>query len=211
MGCRVVVPAIGPAVKSLFQVQPGGYMFRVHRGDLLLVTLLLSAMPRSLTAQDTLAAPDTQAAGDTLPRLKPALGASVDRFVYDGYGITAVSFRYSGLKPNSLSTEIGAALFPDALQAGALLLAPDVGAAYDVRGAGFDLLFKGGISTLMGLGGGGFAFQPGYHLGSGLLIRIGETSGIRLDVVRHAYLIEQETELIWSVGIGVTSLPRSKP
>jgi hypothetical protein len=179
-------------------------MLRIHRGGLLLVALGLSAAPRSLAAQDTLAV------RDTLPRLKPALGVSVDRFVYDGYGITAVSFRYSELKPYSLSTEIGAALFPDALQAGALLLAPDVGPAYDVRGPGFDLLLKGGISTLMGLGGGGFAFLPGYHLGSGLLIRIGETSGIRMDVIRHAYLIEQETELIWSVGIGVTSLPRSR-
>jgi hypothetical protein len=133
----------------------------------------------------------------------------VDRFIYDGHGITAVSFRYSGLKPNTLSTEIGAALFPDALQAGALLLAPDFGAAYNARGRGFDLLLKAGLSSLVGVGG-GFAFQPGFHLGSGLLIRTGEASGIRLDVVRHAYLIDQETEAIWSVGIGFTSLPRRK-
>jgi hypothetical protein len=150
------------------------------------------------------------AAQDTLQRLKPALGASVERFIYEGNGITAVSFHYSGLKPSRLSTEIAAALFPDALDVGALLLAPDFGAAYDARGRGFDLLLKAGFSTLMAVGG-GFAFQPGYHFGSGLLIRTGKASGIRLDVVRHAYLIEQETEGIWSVGIGFTSLPRRKP
>jgi hypothetical protein len=200
-------------------------MFRSHRGGLLVtrsivrgfavpalvVTVVLSAVPPSLAAQDTLAARDTLAGKDTLPRLNPAMGASVDRFIYEGTGITAVSFRYSALKPNTVSTEIGAALFPDALQAGALLLAPDVGAAYDVRGTGFDLLLKAGISTLMGVGGGGFEFQPGYHFGSGLLIRTGAASGVRLDVVRHAYLIDQETEAIWSVGIGFTSLPRRKP
>lgn len=150
------------------------------------------------------------AAQDTLQRLKPALGASVERFIYEGQGITAVSFHYSGLKPNTLSTEIGAALFPDALEVGALVLAPDIGAAYDARGPGFDLLLKAGLSSLMAVGG-GFAFQPGYHFGSGLLIRTGKASGLRLDVVRHVYLIEQETEGTWSVGIGFTTLPRRKP
>jgi hypothetical protein len=173
-------------------------MVRFRRGGLLVVTLLLSAVPPRLAAQDT------------LPRLKPAMGASVERFMYEGVGITAVSFHYSRLKPNTLSTEIAAALFPDALEVGALLLAPDFGAAYDARGSGFDLLLKAGLSTLMGVGG-GFAFQPGYHFGSGLLIRTGQASGIRLDVVRHFYLIDQETEGIWSVGIGFTSLPRRKP
>ena len=162
------------------------------------VTVVLSATSPRLAAQDT------------LPRLKPAMGASVDRFIYEGTGITAVSFHYSGLKPNMLSTEIAAALFPDALDVGALLLAPDIGAAYDASGRGFDLLLKAGLSSLMGVGG-GFAFQPGYHFGSGLLIRTGKASGIRLDVVRHVYLIDQETEGIWSVGIGFTSLPGRKP
>jgi hypothetical protein len=179
-------------------------MLRRHRGSLLVVTLVLSAMSPRLAAQDMLAAQDT------LQRLQPALGASVERFIYEGAGITAVAFHYSRLKPNTLSTEIAAALFPDALQAGALLLAPDIGAAYDARGRGFDLLLKAGLSALMGVGG-GFAFQPGYHFGSGLVIRTGKASGIRLDVVRHAYLIDQETEAIWSVGIGFTSMPRRKP
>ncbi|HEY8196285.1 MAG TPA: hypothetical protein VIG04_04870 [Gemmatimonadales bacterium] len=173
-------------------------MLRTDRGAFLAVTVVLSVLSPRLAAQDT------------LQRVKPALGASVARFIYEGTGITAVSFHYSGLKPNTLSTELGAALFPDALQVGALLLAPDIGAAYDIRGSDFDLLVKAGLSTLLGVGG-GFAFQPGYHLGSGLVIRTGEASGMRLDVVRHFYLIDQESEGIWSVGIGFTSLPRRKP
>ncbi|HEY8195468.1 MAG TPA: hypothetical protein VIG04_00710 [Gemmatimonadales bacterium] len=164
------------------------------------------AFPAAAVAVVLSARPPRLAAQDTLQRIRPALGTSVDRFIYEGAGITAVSFHYSVLKANTLSTEVAAAFFPDALQAGALLLAPDVGAAYDARGGGFDLLLKAGLSTLMAMGG-GVAFQPGYHFGSGLLIRTGKASGIRLDVVRHAYLIDQETEGIWSVGIGVTSLP----
>lgn len=165
-----------------------------------MLNLVLSVMVTSLAAQDTLAVQDT------LPRLKPAIGASVERFIYEGSGITAVAFHYSRLKPSRLSTEFAAALFPDALDIGALLLAPDIGPAYDARGAGFDLLFKAGLSALAGVGI-GLAFQPGYHVGSGLLIRTGKASGIRLDVVRHAYLIDQEMEGIWSVGVGITSLP----
>jgi hypothetical protein len=179
-------------------LSPSSSMAQWSSDEAAAVTVLLSARSPRLAAQDT------------LQRLKPALGASVERFIYEGDGITAVSFHYSGLKPNALSTEIAAALFPDALDVGALLLAPDFGAAYDARGRGFDLLLKAGFSTLMAVGG-GFAVQPGYHFGSGLLIRTGKASGIRLDVVRHAYLIDQETEGIWSVGIGFTSLPRRKP
>jgi hypothetical protein len=179
-------------------------MLRMNRGGFLAVVIVLSVMSPRLAAQDTL--PRTNPAQ---VRLKPAMGASVDRFMYEGTGVTTVSFHYSGLKRKAVSTEIAAALFPDALQAGALLFAPDMGAAYDVRGSGFDLLLKAGMSALVGVGS-GFAFQPGYHFGSGLLIRTGKASGVRLDVVRHVYLIE-ESEGIWSVGIGFTSLPGMKP
>jgi hypothetical protein len=179
-------------------------MVRMNRAGLLAVIVVLPVMSPRLAAQDTLPRTDPAQV-----RLRPAMGASVDRFMYEGTGVTTISFHYSGLKSKALSTEIAAALFPDALQLGALLLAPDIGAAYDVRGSGFDLLLKAGMSALAGVGG-GFAFQPGYHFGSGLLIRTGKASGVRLDVVHHIYLIDQESEGIWSVGIGFTSLPRSQ-
>lgn len=136
-----------------------------------------------------------------------ALGAGVDRFIYEGNGITAVTFRFSGLRSRALGSEIGVSLFPDALAAGALYLAPDLGAAFNLSGPEFTLLAKGGVSTLAALGG-GFEFVPGYHLGAGLIVRTGDRSGVRVDVVRHFYLIENETEAIWSVGLGFTVLPR---
>ncbi|MFL5447680.1 MAG: hypothetical protein ACJ8A6_12700 [Gemmatimonadales bacterium] len=141
----------------------------------------------------------------------PATGASVDRFIYEGAGITAVSFRYTGLQARRVGSEIGVSLFPDALSAGALYLATDLGAAYSAPGAGFSLLFKGGLSTLTALGG-GFAFEPGFHFGTGMIVQTGKRSGVRLDVIRHYYLIDNETEGLWSVGLGFTALGRkSKP
>ena len=135
----------------------------------------------------------------------PAAGASVDRFIYEGAGITAVSFRYTGLRARQVGSEIGVSLFPDALSAGSLYLATDLGAAYSAPGTGFSLLFKGGVSTLTALGG-GFAFEPGFHFGTGMIVQTGQRSGVRLDVIRHYYLIDNETEGLWSLGVGFTAL-----
>jgi hypothetical protein len=156
---------------------------------------LVSAILPSLAAQDS--------------RLLngPAVGGSVDRFIYEGDGLTAFSFRYSGLRSRTIGSEIGVSLFPDGLRAGALLLAPDLGGAFNASGPGFTVLAKGGLSTLTVLGA-GFAFIPGYHLGGGLILRIGARSGLRLDAVRHFYMRDNETEAIWSVGLGFTALPQ---
>ena len=147
----------------------------------------------SLTAQER-----------TLPD-GPAAGASVDRFIYEGAGITAVSFRYTGLRARRVGSEIGVSLFPDALSAGSLYLATDLGGAYSAPGDGFSLLFRGGVSTLTALGG-GFAFEPGVHFGTGMIVQTGKRSGVRLDVIRHYYVIDNETEGLWSLGVGFTAL-----
>ncbi len=135
-----------------------------------------------------------------------ALGATLDRFYYDGQGITAVSFRFSDLHASTLGGEVGVALFPDGLSAGALVLAPDLGAAFNAPGPGVNLLVKGGLSTLVAIGD-GFGFIPGYHLGAGLIVPSGDRLGIRIDVSRHDYLFEEGARL-WSVGLGFTALRR---
>jgi hypothetical protein len=137
----------------------------------------------------------------------PAPGAGLDRFINEGNGLTALTFRFSALRARALGGEIGVSLFPDALAAGALYLAPDLGAAFNLSGPGFTLLAKAGASTLAALGG-GFAFVPGYHFGAGLIFRTGGRSALRVDVVRHFYVVESEAEGIWSVGLGFAVLPR---
>jgi hypothetical protein len=141
----------------------------------------------------------------------PALGATIDRFTYEGEGLTAVSFRFSGLRSRTVGSEIGVSLFPDALQAGAVYLASDLGPAFNISGPGVTVLLKAGVSTLTGFGG-GFAFTPGYHLGGGLIVQVGQRLGVRVDLARHVYVSGVEsTEPIWSVGLGFTSLARKGP
>jgi hypothetical protein len=135
-----------------------------------------------------------------------ALGATLDRFYYDGEGLTAVSFRFSDLHARSVGSEIGVAVFPEGLSLGALILAPDLGAAFNASGPGFSVLVKGGLSTLAAIGE-GFGFIPGYHFGGGLIVQAGNRLGIRVDVIRHVYLFE-EGEALWSVGLGFTALRR---
>jgi hypothetical protein len=139
-----------------------------------------------------------------------AIGGSMDRFLYEGTGVTALSFRVTALRHNAVGTELGVSLFPEALEYGALLLAPDVGPAYNISLPGATVLLKAGASALLGLGG-VFAGVPGVHLGGGVLLRAGPRAALRVDVIRHWYLSDQEFEPIWSIGVGFSGLPRLRP
>ena len=159
------------------------------------ISILLLATSPSLAAQST------------RERIKPLLGFSVDRFLYENGAVTAMSVRFADLRPGRVGTEVGLSLFPDALSAQSLLLAADGGPVYNASGPTVGLLVKAGFSSLMSVGSGS-AFYPGVHLGSGLLLRMGKTTGLRVDVVRHYYRVDHETEGLWSIGLGITALPR---
>jgi hypothetical protein len=176
-------------------------------GEIFMRTLLLALLATSVSAMPL---PAGTVAAQRAPGRLPdglAIGGSMDRFLYEGTGVTAVSFRLTSLRQNSAGTEVGVSLFPQALEFGALLLAPDLGPAYNISLPGATLLVKAGGSALLGLGGGVGAI-PGVHLGGGVLLRAGPQAALRLDVIRHFYLVESELEPIWSVGLGFSSLPR---
>jgi hypothetical protein len=161
--------------------------------SLVFAVIALAMMPPSSAAQET-----------TLPD-GVALGVGVDQFLYEGERLTAVTFRFSELRARTLGPEISVGVLADPLSSGAVYLAPDLGAAFNASGPGVTVLVKGGISTVAEIGGG---FLPGYHLGSGLVVQTGRRWGIRLDVVRHVYLVGDGAEPIWSVGLGFTGLAR---
>jgi uncharacterized membrane protein YdjX (TVP38/TMEM64 family) len=161
---------------------------------------LAGAAPRRLAAQ----APSTS-------RLEGiSRGASLDRFIYEGTGATAFSFRLSGLRPGRLGPELSVSFFPNALIARALLFAPDFGAAYNASMPGATLLIKAGGSALTGLAT-DVLFVPGAHVGAGVVLRIDERTGIRIDAARHYYIDTGEIEAIWSVGFGLTALRPRRP
>jgi hypothetical protein len=161
---------------------------------------LVGGPPQRLTAQE----PSTS-------RLEGiSKGASLDRFIYEGTGATAFSFRFSGLRPGGLGPELSVSFFPKALTARALLFAPDFGAAYNVSIPHATLLLKAGGSALAGLGT-DVVFVPGAHVGAGIVVRIDDRTGIRIDAARHLYFDTGETEVIWSIGLGFTALRPRRP
>jgi hypothetical protein len=136
-----------------------------------------------------------------------AKGLTFDRFIYEGGGINAFSFRYSALLPGRLGSEVGVSLFPAGLRARALILAPDFGPSYNISVPGATLLVKAGGSAITGLAA-DVVFVPGFHFGGGLVVRLDDRTGLRIDAIRHYYMDLSETEAIWSVGAGLTALPR---
>jgi membrane protein YqaA with SNARE-associated domain len=147
---------------------------------------------------------------DPPPRVADqAMGLSMDRFMYEGSGVVAVSYRSSRLRPGSIGPELGVSLFPQTLSLGVLALAPDLGAAYNFPVPGGSLLIKGGGSAITALGTAGILFVPGFHVGGTIIVQTGRRSGLRIDVIRHYYLPGgEELWPIWSVGLGFAILPR---
>lgn len=138
-----------------------------------------------------------------------AMGVSMDRFMYEGSSAVAMSYRFSMLHPRRLGAEIGVSLFPQTLPAGVLLLAPDLGAAYNLPVPGGRLLIKAGASAISAVGTAGALFVPGFHVGGTFVVQTGDRSGLRLDVVQHYYVPDGEViESMWSVGLGFAVLPR---
>jgi uncharacterized membrane protein YdjX (TVP38/TMEM64 family) len=165
---------------------------------LLAVGLAAPAATSSLQAQETRRLPDGF-----------AMGGSMDRFIENGFGTTTLSFRLSQLRQSSVGTEIGVSLFPEALVAAGLIIAPDLGAAYNVSLPNATVLLKAGGSGIIGLGQGLAVAIPGLHLGAGLNVRAGPRAGVRFDVIRHFYQYDRRTLGMWSLSFGLTLLPRA--
>jgi hypothetical protein len=151
------------------------------------------------------------AQGQPGPLAGPAMGVSMDRFMAGDASLIAMSYRFSALRPGGFAPELGVALFPQALPAGILALAPDLGASYNITIPGGTLLLKAGGSAAVVLGVAGAYFLPGLHMGGTLLIKTDNRSAVRLDVVKHFYRPgEGEISPLWSVGLGFAILPRNR-
>lgn len=136
-----------------------------------------------------------------------AMGVSMDRFSAGGSGLMAFSYRYSWLRPGGIGVEVGIPVFPQALPAGVLAIAPDVGPSYNLTVPGGSILIKAGGTALAAVGVEGTAFVPGIHLGGTLLLQTGSLSGLRLDLIHHRYWgAGGEIDPVWSIGLGFAIL-----
>jgi hypothetical protein len=129
----------------------------------------------------------------------------------DGFAeVPAVELHITSIRPSGFAVDLGLATIPSALASGLLLLAPDVGIAHVFPVGGGGLMIKGGPSGVVaaaeGLAGGAW----GFHVGAAALLRLGNSFGIRAEVVPRFYAFGNGIVQLTTFGIGFTSLP-SRP
>lgn len=164
----------------------------------------LSALALALCGGAIVPGLAAQARPATLPR-GSSLAFTASRFIVDGsgsdFGLKALTLRYTTLRPNSLSFDLGAGLV-FAEEAGALSL--EAGPAFNISIPGATVLLRGGLTGVVAGGGG----VLGGYAGVGMLFRIANGIGFRLDVARHQYATGDESIGAWQLGGGVAFLPR---
>lgn len=140
-----------------------------------------------------------------------AIGMSMDRFMVPGLEMVAMTYHYSVLRPGTIGVELGVSVFPQALPAGVLATAPDIGPAYNLTIPGGSLLIRAGGSAIAAAGMYGVTLVPGAHLGGTLLVKTGNLSAARLDVTHRRYWVDGgEIDGAWSIGLGFAILPRRR-
>jgi hypothetical protein len=145
-----------------------------------------------------------QSRGTTLAQ-GSSFAITAGRLWFDGSdsdpALTELALRFATLRHNRLSLDAGAGVvFADGVGA----LTAEAGPAFDVSLPGAILLLRAGVSTLVAGGGG----VIGAYAGLGLILRLGNGVGLRLDVARHAYGIADGSVGAWRVGGGIALLPR---
>lgn len=104
--------------------------------------------------------------------------------------------------PRGVGVDFSIATWPEGLTEGFLFLFPHLDLTAPIAvGSRAWLLPRAGLSAIIGAGEGGGGGIAGYNVGIGLMGRISERHGLRLDVT-HMRLIGDEVD----EGIGITAL-----
>jgi hypothetical protein len=159
------------------------------------LTAVLFALPPTLRAQQ---------GGTVLPN-GSASSVSLGRLFLAGepdWGITEVTLRFTTLRRNALSFDAGLGLLGSN---GVVGVAPEIGPAFSLGVPGGILLLRAGATGLVAVSDGGGGAAYGAYAGAGLLFRITNRVGLRLDASRQFY---SGGLGIWSVGAGISLLPR---
>jgi hypothetical protein len=159
------------------------------------LTAVLLVLPPALRAQQS---------GTGLPN-GSAFSVSLGRLFIPkepDWGITEVMLRFTNLRRNSLSFDAGLGLLGANGVAG---VATEIGPAFSIGVPGGMVLLRAGATGLVAVSDGGGGAAYGAYAGAGLLFRIANGVGLRLDASRQFY---SGGVGMWSVGAGISLLPR---
>lgn len=136
-----------------------------------------------------------------------AVGGSVGAFIIEGEPIYTIGLSVLGLRAGRVSADFALSLPPQVLPFGAVVLAADVAAAYNLALPGATLLLKMGPSVVLGAGGGGAGGLVGLQGGLGLVFQVGPSAGLRIDLLERLYVAGGEAYALPSLSFGVSALP----
>ena len=147
------------------------------------------------------AAPSTAAAQS--PRFE---GGSFERYLGEGLGNMAFTYRRTDTARNGLGLDFGAGVFPAALAVRIVRLQIDAGFARTQFLGPAALILKAGTGTRLDLGlepG----LVPGFQAGLAAVVRLQRDCGLRVDLTRRVSFPEGGTVSRWSIGIGLSAMP----
>lgn len=118
--------------------------------------------------------------------------------------VLQVGLRVVFVQTRSVGVDFAIATIPEGIVEGVLLLTPDFDLTAAIPlGLKTWLLPRGGVSALVGVGGGAAGAVLGFNVGVGILGAIGASMGARLDVGYRRYISDGETAGLLGVSVGV--------
>lgn len=111
--------------------------------------------------------------------------------------------RSTALKPGGVGVDFSLATLPEAIAEGVFFVMPNLDLAWAMPvGSRSWIMPRFGVSALVGAGEGAGAI-PGFNFGIGLLGRMGEKMGARMDVTHQRYLSEGESVGFTALTFGI--------
>jgi hypothetical protein len=162
-------------------------------------------------------APTRPAGTDTIPDSLPAkpatapwiFGGTFDRYLVEGYQLSALSFRTTRLRPDHWTSDAAIGMVFDRGPGDPAVFTLDLGLAYNGQAPGSTLLIRLGATSLFAAQGGGVV---GAYGGLGAILPLSRDVGLRVEGSRRWYLVtDGDAPAVWLVSVGFTSLGGRSP
>ncbi|HKV70918.1 MAG TPA: hypothetical protein VJN62_06685 [Gemmatimonadales bacterium] len=135
-----------------------------------------------------------------------AQGVAVEGGVGLAGGASAfqIGIRATSAKPRGVGVDFALATYPDAISNGALALLSDLALEYRAPlGDAATASIRAGGSALLASGGGLTASAGGVNAGAGVLLRLGENTGFRIDYTWRTFFASGGSASLSSLTFGI--------
>jgi hypothetical protein len=137
-------------------------------------------------------------------------GGSFERILGLGGEATTFTYRRTEVSRGGIGVDLGVGIFPAALAYRTVLLQFDAGFARTQAIGPAALVLKAGVASLTYLGQSA-QIIPGLQAGVAAIIPLERRGSLRLDLTRRQFFPDGGSVALWSLGVGLTVMTRSRP